>query len=80
MGPNRILRRVRNGYRPREITGVSRTLEIGLSDLMVSFGTPELTICPAWEMRLLKVWLRHSQWRGKRKLEEGIMSVVYAIE
>jgi hypothetical protein len=55
MGPNLILRLVKNGYRPRETTGVSRMLEMGLSDLMVSFGTPELTICPAWEMRLLKV-------------------------
>jgi hypothetical protein len=55
IGPNRILRWVRNGYRPREITGVSKILEIGLSDLIVSFGTPELTICPAWEIRLLKV-------------------------
>ena len=43
-------------------------LVTGLTDLMASLGTPELTIWPAWEMRLLKVWFRQSQWKGKKSL------------
>ena len=43
-------------------------LVTGLTDLMASLGTPELTIWPAWEMRLLKVWFKQSQWKGKKSL------------
>ena len=51
-------------------------LVTGLTDLMASLGTPELTIWPAWEMRLLKVWFKQSQWKGKKSLRTCEVRIV----
>ena len=53
-------------------------LVTGLTDLMASLGTPELTIWPAWEMRLLKVWFKQSQWKGKKSLHTCEVRIVGA--
>ena len=53
-------------------------LVTGLTDLMASLGTPELTIWPAWEMRLLKVWFKQSQWKGKKSLQTYEVRIVSA--
>ena len=53
-------------------------LVTGLTDLMASLGTPELTIWPAWEMRLLKVWFKQSQWKGKKSLHTCELRIVGA--